>query len=98
MSQAAARQADTCTGHGCWPPRANDQGSPNVFVNGRPKHRVGDHWAAHTCPDIPETHDSVLAAGSSSVFVNGRKAGRVGDAVACGSTVATGSPNVFIGD
>lgn len=93
----AARLNDLCTGHGCWPARANDQGSPNVFINSRPAHRVGDHWPAHTCPSIPNTHDGSLAAGSSSVFVNGKAAGRVGDAVSCGSTVATGSSNVFIG-
>jgi uncharacterized Zn-binding protein involved in type VI secretion len=39
----------------------------------------------------------VLASGSSSVFINGKEAGRVGDPVACGSSVATGSNNVFAG-
>lgn len=94
---AVARHADTCTGHGCWPSRPNDQGSPDVFVNGRPVHRVGDHWQTHCCPAIPECHDSVLAEGSSTVFVNGRPLGRIGDPVACGSAVASGSPNVFAG-
>lgn len=94
---AAARLGDRCTGHGCWPSRPNDQGSPNVFVNGQPSHRQGDHWAVHCCPEIPECHDSHLAIGSPTVSINGREAGRVGDFVACGSLVATGSPNVFIG-
>ncbi|TBV10268.1 PAAR domain-containing protein [Stutzerimonas kirkiae] len=94
---AVARLNDTCSGHGCWPPRSNDAASTDVFINGRGAHRQGDHWAPHTCPSIPETHDSVLAAGSASVFVNGRPLGRVGDAVACGSTIATGSDNVFAG-
>ncbi len=93
---AAARLNDTCTGHGCWPPRANDQASEDVFINGRGAHRQGDHWAAHTCPTIPETHDSLLAGGSPTVFVNGKPLGRIGDAVACGSTLATGSGNVFV--
>lgn len=94
---AVARLNDTCTGHGCWPSRPNDQGSPNVFCNGRPVHRVGDHWQAHTCPSIPETHDSVLASGSSGVYVNGKPLGRIGDPVACGSAVQSGSSNVFSG-
>ncbi|MDR1978310.1 MAG: PAAR domain-containing protein [Synergistaceae bacterium] len=94
---ACARVGDLCTGHGCWPPRPNDQGSPNVFVNGIPWHRQGDHWEPHTCPPIPETHDSILAFGSPTVFVNGKEGGRIGDPVACGSVVMTGSPDVFIG-
>lgn len=72
-------------------------GSSDVFVNGIAVHRQGDGWAAHTCPDIPETHASVLASGSSTVYVNRKQIGRVGDPVACGSSVATGSSNVFAG-
>ena len=96
----AARLADICTGHACWPPRANIEGSPNVFVNSRNWHRQGDGWAVHCCthPDCPHgCHGSVLASGSSTVFVNGKEAGRIGDSVACGGTVATGSENVFAG-
>ncbi|WP_029009399.1 PAAR domain-containing protein [Azospirillum halopraeferens] len=92
---AVTRLGDTCTGHGCWPPRPSAGASPDVFVDGRPVHRVGDAWAAHTCPDIPETHAGALAAGSPTVFVNGRPAGRIGDPVSCGSAVATGSGTVF---
>ncbi len=94
---AAARKGDMCSGHGCWPPRASTSGSPNVFINGKPALRVGDSWAAHTCPSIPETHASTQAGGSSTVFVNGRGLARIGDAVACGSSVASGSTNVFAG-
>ncbi|HET8687555.1 MAG TPA: PAAR domain-containing protein, partial [Methanosarcina sp.] len=72
-------------------------GSPTVFINGRPVHRVGDHWMPHTCPAIPQTHDSFLAAGSPTVFVNGKAVGRIGDAIACGSLIMTGSTNVFAG-
>lgn len=94
---AVSRLGDNCTGHGCWPPRPSTGASPNVFVNGIAAHRQGDAWAAHTCPAIPETHASVLAAGSATVFANGKPLGRIGDPVACGSTVAQGSPNVFAG-
>lgn len=66
-------------------------------INGIPAHRQGDAWASHTCPSIPETHASSLASGSASVFVNGKQLGRIGDPVACGSSVAAGSPNVFAG-
>lgn len=92
---AVARKGDTCTGHDCFPPRANDQGSGNVFCNGIPVHRQGDHWVTHTCGHT--SHDSVLATGSPTVFVNGKALARIGDAVACGSVVASGSGNVFAG-
>lgn len=93
----AARLNDICTGHADWPPRENIQASPNVFVNSRGWHRQGDSWATH-CNLIPECHGGVLASGSKSVFVNKKRAGRIGDPVSCGSSVATGSPNVFAGD
>lgn len=95
---AAVRLGDMCSGHECWPPRANTSASPNVLVNGLGLHRVGDGWGPHTCPSIPETHSGTAATGSASVFSNGSSACRVGDAVDCGSTMASGSPNVFIGD
>jgi len=91
---AATRLGDYCTGHGGWPPRPNIEGSDNVFINGRPAHRVGDAWAIH-CDHDDDCHGSVLLDGSLAVYVNGRALGRIGDPVACGSRVATGSPNVF---
>nr|WP_275098118.1 PAAR domain-containing protein [Sedimenticola hydrogenitrophicus] len=94
---AVTRLGDQCTGHGCWPSRPNVEASPDVFANGIAAHRQGDAWAAHTCPSIPETHASVLAAGSGSVFVNGRQLARIGDPVACGSACSQGSPDVFAG-
>ena len=92
---AVTRLGDNCTGHGCWPPRPNNQASPNVFVNGIAVHRQGDGWAVHCCG--PACHAGNLAAGSATVYVNGKQCGRVGDSVNCGSTVAEGSPNVFAG-
>ncbi len=96
MAAPAARLGDICTGHGCFPPRPSISGSPTVLINGLPAHRVGDAWAVHGCP-VCVPHGSVLAAGSPTVFVNGLPLGRIGDAVACGSFVATGSPNVIVG-
>jgi len=92
---AVTRLGDICSGHGCFPPRENDQASTDVFVNGIGTHRDGDHWVTHCCGD--SCHDSILASGSSTVFVNGKQASRVGDPVACGSVSAQGSPNVFFG-
>ena len=97
---AVTRLGDNCTGHECFPPRSSTSGSPNVYVNDIPAHRQGDGWSAHTCthPDIPHgTHGGSLAAGSSTVFVNGKQLGRIGDPVSCGSSVASGSKNVFAG-
>lgn len=93
---AATRKGDVCTGHGGFPPRVNDQGSSNVFINGIPAHRQGDHWVTH-CDSSPSCHDSVAGQGSSSVFVNGKPLMRIGDPIECGSAVAQGSPNVFAG-
>lgn len=90
---AVTRLADQGTGHGCWVPRGNDEASPNVFVNNIPIHRATDHWPIHCCG--PACHDSNLAEGDLTVTVNGKLIGRIGDAVACGSKVAQGSPNVF---
>ena len=94
---SVARLGDVCTGHGCWPPRPNVQGSPNVLTNGIPTHRQGDAWASHTCPAIPETHAGSLAGGSSTVMCNGSPIGRVGDPVSCGGVDASGSGNVIAG-
>lgn len=91
---SVCRKGDSCTGHGAFPPRVNDAGSPNVFVNGLPAHRLGDHWVTH-CDHTPSCHDSVSSGGSPKVFVNGKPLVRIGDAIACGSKVASGSPNVF---
>lgn len=95
---AVTRFGDMCTGHSpCYPPRQNVQGSEDVFVNGLPVHRVGDAWAPHGRPPLCPPHSSVLAAGSPTVYANGRNIGRIGDPVACGSSVATGSPDTFAG-
>ena len=93
--QAISRLGDECTGHGCHPPRTNDSGSPDMFINGKAAHRVGDHWVAHNCGD--DTHDGIAVQGSSTVFINGQGAMRVGDSISCGSAIAQGSSNVFIG-
>ena len=92
---AVTRFGDTCSGHGCFPPRVNDEASTDTFVNGLGVHRVGDHWVTHCCTII--CHDSVAEAGSATVFVNGKAVVRIGDAIADGSVSAQGSPDTFFG-
>jgi uncharacterized Zn-binding protein involved in type VI secretion len=92
---AAHLKGMICTGHHCYPPRPNVQGSPDVYINGIPEHRQGDLWAKHCCDSC---HSSVLAKGAPNVYVNGKQAARIGDPVACGSRAMQGSNNVFIGD
>lgn len=93
---AVSRKGDTCSGDGCFPPRASTSGSGDVFINGKPAHRQGDGWEVHSCGD--SSHDSVCSGGSGSVFVNGKPLARVGDDISCGAAVAVGSSNVFAGD
>lgn len=90
---AACRLGDMSAGH-CFEARPNDQGSPNVFINGKAAHRVGDHWPTHSC--FPASHDSNTSQGSPNVFINGKAAARVGDQLNCGDIIAQGSPNVII--
>ena len=87
--RGVTRLGDLCTGHPGGEPRPSITGSPNVFINNRPAHRVGDAWAVHN------GHGGVLIEGSGRVFVNGQPLGRIGDAISCGSVVAQGSDNVF---
>ncbi|MEM4546861.1 MAG: PAAR domain-containing protein [Nitrososphaerota archaeon] len=93
--RGVVRLGDRSCGHGCFPARPNTQGSPNVFVNSKPAHRVGDAWDVHCCNGV--CHDGVAASGSATVFVNGRALCRVGDSISCGDMMCQGSPNVFCG-
>lgn len=86
------RKNDLCSGHGCFPPRPNIQGSPNIWANNIQVHRQGDTWSSHTCGG---THASILAVGSPNVFANNKPVGRKNDAIACGSICMIASSNVF---
>lgn len=88
-----SRKGDTCTGHGCFPPRASTSGSPDVFIGGVPMLRVSDSYATHTCGR--NTHGGSQAEGAPFAFANGLSIARVGDGVSCGSAVAEGSDFVF---
>lgn len=89
---SVVRLRDLCSGHGCFPSRANSTASPNVHTNGIPAHRLGDEWEEHCCVSC---HSGVAATGSPNVHVNGIPRCRIGDQVDCGSSMMTGSPNVF---
>lgn len=94
MGFPAARKGDKDSGHGCYSPRVNVQGSSNVIINGKETHRQGDAWVKHCCNGC---HGSVTSGGSGSVFVNGKAAARITDGISCGGVIVTGSSNVFIG-
>lgn len=88
---------DICSGHQCWPPRGNAQGSENTFCNSAPIHRQGDGWQIHCCPPLIGCHGGVLSSGASRAYINGKQMARIGDPVSCGSTCGTGSGNSFEG-
>ena len=77
----------------------NTEGSPNVFMNGKPAHRVGDSGSIF----CPHGGSFISTSGSSTVFINGKPATRIEDSTSCvGCGMAghhiNGSENVFIGD
>jgi len=86
---------DLTAGHGCHPPVVGTTASPNVFVNGRPVHTVGDVFQPHTCG--PDTHADVAVKGSLKVLTNGKSTMRLGDKLAPPSIMVMGAWNVFAG-
>jgi uncharacterized Zn-binding protein involved in type VI secretion len=66
-----------------------NQGSGDVFINGRPAARVRDQSTFHA------GHISKIVSGSPDVFVNGRALARVGDPLSLCTKIAPGaSPDV----
>lgn len=59
-------QALLCSG--CEPVCRPAEGSPNVFINGTPAHRLGDSCTMLIPPDCCS---GVAASGSPNVFING---------------------------
>ena len=93
---SASRKGDMGTGHGSYPPRSNNEGSPNVFIDGIAAHTVGHSWNIH-CNPTPTCHGGNTSGGSSGVYINGQPLARVSDPVSCGSKIAQGSETVFSG-
>ena len=99
MSQPATRIGDADIPH-C-SPMNRGVGISNVFINGIP-------WSSMTQINIPHLkpvpgippcvpHVAPIAKGSISVIPATLNGGRIGDVIATCTTVAMGSPNVFIG-
>lgn len=93
---SVVRLGDSCSGHGSHPARTCIEASDDVFVNGKPVHRVGDAWETHT--DGNDTHGATTIQGSPNVFVNGKPVAFVGGGLSCGSVAAEGSPDVFVNE
>jgi uncharacterized Zn-binding protein involved in type VI secretion len=81
---AAARQGDPDTGG-----QSIDNGSGNVFVNGKPLAYKG-------CTDSDPVVRHTIIQGSGNVFVNGKPVVRVGDKDDANDKIKAGSPNVFV--
>jgi len=94
---AAARVGDRnvshCSGHNM------ASGSENVFINGRRACTQGSRTTGHLVPAGRRCggHTASVRGGSNSVFINGKAAARVGDGLSGCTSIAQGSPNVFIG-
>lgn len=95
MSKPVSRLGDICSGHGCFPPRPIITASSDVYINGQQTARVGDALAPHCCKG--SCHPGVITSGSSTVYVNGQPVARITSGVNCGSMIAQGSGNVFVG-
>lgn len=90
------RHRDICTGHYCYPPRENETVSPDVFINSRGAHRVGDGWKRHVCGDYPGHGGTTQLRRVANVFVNSMPQALVADPISCGSSCMTGSLDVFV--
>lgn len=63
-------------------------GSPNVFVNNIPCHRVDTFWSC----------GAATKNASPNVYVNNQPIARIGDVSDHGGVIIEGSPNVFAND
>lgn len=78
------------------------EGSPNVYINGKPAHRRGDRGEILVCAHKPPVLYFTTREGSGSVFINGKAAARIHDETSCNACgtrgeITEGSGNVFIG-
>ena len=81
---ALSMYLDMTTGHGPWCPvgftPAPTGFSPNVVINGRNVHKVGDTTLPHFAllPTPPDLHSDTISTGSPTVMVNGTPMAVVG--------------------
>ena len=90
----AVKVGDIGTEHDGYPETKVTEGSPDVFIDGKPAARVGDPLEPHDKPGAPE-HGRVIISGSSSVFINGRPAALTNGEISCGGvTIGSGTVNI----
>ncbi|MNO37048.1 PAAR motif protein [compost metagenome] len=83
------RVGDTCVpGPSGGIPTNAATGSPNVFANDLPVHRVDDSWV------LPNANHKTIT-GSPDVFINGKQVARIFDQTNTGAIINVGSPNVY---
>ena len=73
--------------------------SPNVFVNGREVHRLGDEFVEHTAPLLPPPpphSDKIADVGNPRILVNGKVIVGQGANIAPGGKVLMGSYSVYM--
>lgn len=99
--------SDMTSGHGPWPPVGYAQppagASPDVFINNKNVHRVGDTTLPHFyfLPTPPDLHVDTISTGSSSVFVNNRPMAIIGSELTspvgpAGQVAAYGAQGVIV--
>ena len=87
------RLTDICSGHPCFPARANSVSSPDTNVNNIPATRFSDTRPVHCCG--PTCHAGTNI-GTHNVFVNNLMSQTCGDPVDCGSTQVMCSPDTNV--
>lgn len=103
-TKSASRKGDMGTGHGPFPARSNNEGSPDVFIDGYKAHTETHTWNNHNKGGSnPNTHGGKTSSGSGGVYINGEALARVSDSIqsnnqyGCSSKIAQGSETVFSG-
>ena len=75
LKPALYQPGDNTSGHGPYAPVGYLPGagqSPNVFIDGKPVHKVGDQTFPHFANIIPpDIHTDTIATGIPTVLVNG---------------------------
>ncbi len=87
------RNPDICSGHQCWPPRANIEWSPDVYTNSLFTERFSDKRMVHCCGSSCHVGANI---GVHNVYVNSKYIQTCGDGVDCGSTQIQCSMDVFV--
>lgn len=95
---AVSRFGDMSTGHDCFPPTPiTSTPVSKTFFNNIIAAVVTSQHATHVCGNTVHAGGArAVNKGASKTFIEGNAAARIGDDIACGDTVAEGSPNSFI--